>query len=203
MKLGTKHVVILSALLLVADQVSKVLVKTHMTIDQHIAVFGRWFYIRFIENPGAAYGFELGGDYGKLILSIFRVVAIVAIGFYMRKLLKRRNTPTGVLVGLSLIFVGALGNIIDSAFYGLIFSASTVTQAASLVPWGEGYETFLHGNVVDMLYFPIIRIDMMPDWVPVWGGEPFTFFSPVFNLADSYISVGLIYMIIFQRKFFS
>ena len=202
MKFKTKHVVLLSVLLLAADQISKILVKTHMTLDQHIAVLGKWFYIRFIENPGAAFGFELGGEYGKLILSLFRIAAVILIIIYLRKLLKRSTTPTGVLVGFTMILVGAFGNIVDSVFYGMIFSGSTVTQVASIVPWGEGYGTFLHGNVVDMLYFPIIRIDMMPEWIPIWGGEPFVFFSPIFNLADSYISVALIYLLIFQRKFF-
>lgn len=202
MKFKTKHILILSFLLLAADQIVKIIVKTNMTIDQRIPVFGNWFYIRFIENPGAAYGFELGGDYGKLTLSLFRIVAIILIAFYIHRLVKRGNTPTGVLVGLTLILVGAMGNIVDSMFYGMIFSESTPYQVASFVPWGEGYGTFLHGNVVDMLYFPIIRIDTMPVWVPFWGGAPFVFFSPIFNLADTYISVAVIYMILFQRKFF-
>jgi len=203
MKFRAPHIIVLSIILLVADQITKIIVKTHMTVDQHISVFGKWFYIRFIENPGAAYGFELGGDYGKLILSLFRIVAVVVIALYLRRLVKRQNVPAGVLVGLTMILVGAFGNIVDSSFYGMIFSESTMSQVATFVPWGEGYSTFLHGNVVDMLYFPIIQIDMMPDWMPFWGGKPFIFFSPIFNLADSYISVALIYLIIFQRKFFS
>lgn len=201
MKLSAKHIILLSSLLIAVDQISKIIVKTTMTLDQSFSVFGSWFYIRFIENPGAAYGFELGGDYGKLILSLFRIVAVVAIGFYLRHLLKKRAS-TGVIVAFTMIMVGALGNIIDSVFYGMIFSESTFFDVAQFVPWGEGYGTFLHGNVVDMLYFPIIDIPQMPDWVPIWGGERFIFFSPIFNIADSYISVALIYLIIFQRKFF-
>lgn len=201
MKLSAKHIILLSSLLIAVDQISKIIVKTTMTLDQSFSVFGSWFYIRFIENPGAAYGFELGGDYGKLILSLFRIVAVIAIGFYLRHLLKKRAS-TGVIIAFTMIMVGALGNIIDSVFYGMIFSESTYFEVAQFVPWGEGYGTFLHGNVVDMLYFPIIDIPQMPDWVPIWGGERFIFFSPIFNIADSYISVALIYLIIFQRKFF-
>lgn len=201
MKLTTKWIVILSIVLLVVDQVSKIVVKTSMVINESIMVLGSWFQIRFIENPGAAYGFELGGDYGKLILSLFRVVAVAVLCVYIHRLIKR-GAPNGVLVAFTLIMVGALGNIVDSAFYGLIFSDSTFFEPAHFTAFGQGYGTFLHGNVVDMLYFPIIDIDMMPSWVPIWGGEPFVFFSPIFNLADTYISVALIYLLIFQRKFF-
>lgn len=172
-----------------------------MTLDENISVIGNWFNIRFIENPGAAYGMEIGGDYGKLVLSLFRVVAVIAIGYYLHRLLKK-GTPRGVLVGLVLILVGALGNIVDSAFYGLIFSESTYSSVATLTEFGQGYGTFLHGEVVDMLYFPIVRISSMPEWLPLWGGKPFVFFSPIFNVADTYISVGLLYLLIFQRKFF-
>lgn len=200
-QLTSTWIVIISVALLVIDQVVKVIVKTTMTLNEGIAVFGNWFYIRFIENPGAAYGMELGGDYGKLILSLFRVVAVAVLCVYIHRLVKR-HAPNGVIVAFTLIMVGALGNIVDSAFYGLIFSESTYFMPAVFTAIGDGYGTFLHGNVVDMLYFPIIQIDMMPSWVPVWGGEPFVFFSPIFNIADSYISVALIYLLIFQRKFF-
>lgn len=193
--------ILLIVLLLAADQIVKLCVKTHMTLDEAIPVFGQWFYIRFIENPGAAYGMELGGEYGKLILSLFRIVAIGAIGWYIRRLI-RRGAPTGVIVGFALILAGALGNMIDSAFYGLVFSESTFTEAAHFVPWGTGYASFLHGSVVDMLYFPIIEIDRMPEWVPLVGGEPYTFFSPIFNIADAYVTCGIVYLILFQRKFF-
>ena len=193
--------ILLIVLLLAADQIVKLCVKTHMTIDEAIPVFGQWFYIRFIENQGAAYGMELGGEYGKLILSLFRIAAVVAIGWYIRRLIKR-DAPTGVIVGISVILAGAIGNILDSAFYGLIFSKSTFTDVARFVPWGTGYASFLHGSVVDMLYFPIIEIDRMPDWVPLVGGEPYTFFSPIFNMADAYVTCGVVYLILFQRRFF-
>ncbi len=193
--------ILLIVLLLAADQIVKLCVKTHMTIDEAIPVFGQWFYIRFIENQGAAYGMELGGEYGKLILSLFRVAAVVAIGWYILRLIKR-DAPTGVIVGISVILAGAIGNILDSAFYGLVFSESTFTDVARFVPWGTGYASFLHGSVVDMLYFPIIEIDRMPDWVPFVGGEPYTFFSPIFNMADAYVTCGVVYLILFQRRFF-
>lgn len=197
----TLLIILLIVGLLAIDQIVKICVKTHMTLDEAIPVFGQWFYIRFIENRGAAYGMELGGDYGKLILSLLRIVAVGAIGWYIHRLIKR-GAPTGVVIGFGLILAGALGNIIDSAFYGLIFSQSTFTEVAHFVPWGTGYATFLHGSVVDMLYFPIIEIDRMPDWVPFIGGEPYTFFSPIFNIADSYVTGGIAYLILFHRKFF-
>lgn len=187
-------------LLLVIDQIVKIYIKTHMTINEHIAVFGEWFYIRFIENNGAAYGMELGGDYGKLALSLFRIIAVTALSIYIGRLIKR-SAPTGVIVGFSLILAGALGNILDSMFYGLIFTESTYTNIAQLVPWGTGYETFLHGQVVDMLYFPIIKTTY-PEWVPNLGGTEFIFFSPIFNIADTYISVGFLYLLIFKRSYF-
>lgn len=194
-------VVLFVVLLLAADQIVKMCVKTHMTLGEEIRVFGHWFYIQFIENQGAAYGMEIGGSYGKLILSLFRIAAVAALGWYIRRLIKRA-APTGVIVGTSVILAGALGNILDSAFYGLIFSESTSLEAAHFVPWGTGYASFLHGSVVDMLYFPLIEVDHMPDWMPFVGGEPYTFFSPIFNLADSYVTCGLLYLILFQYKFF-
>lgn len=197
----TLLIVLLVILLLAVDQIVKIYVKTHMTLGEEIAVFGKWFYIQFIENRGAAFGMELGGDWGKLLLSLFRIVAVAAIIWYLHRLVKRA-APTAVLVGITLVLAGAIGNILDSAFYGLIFSESTFTEVAHFVPWGEGYASFLHGSVVDMLYFPIIEIEQMPQWIPIWGGEPFVFFSPTFNLADSYVTCGVLYLLLFQYKFF-
>lgn len=176
--------------LILFDQASKVVIKLTMTIGENIPVLGDWFNIYFVENSGAAWGMELGGEYGKLALSIFRVIACVGLFIYIHKL-RLKGAPKGVLVAFVLILVGALGNLIDSAIYGMIFSESTFHQVAQLTPWGEGYGTFLHGKVVDMLYFPIIET------------ESFTFFSAIFNLADSYITIALFYLIIFQRKFFA
>ncbi|MFI3266906.1 MAG: lipoprotein signal peptidase [Rikenellaceae bacterium] len=193
-------VAIFVALLLVIDQIVKFIVKLSMTVNQSINVFGEWCQIRFIENPGAAYGMQLGGDYGKLILSIFRILLVVALIVYIFKLVKKK-APTGAIIGCSMVLAGALGNIIDGVFYGAIFSESTYNSVATLFPAGGGYSSLMHGNVVDMFYFPLIR-GFFPDWFPFWGGEPFEFFRPIFNVADSYISVGIVYLIIFQRKIF-
>ncbi len=188
-------------LLLVIDQAIKFAVKLNMTIGESIPVFGDWFQICFIENNGMAFGMQFGGSIGKLALSLFRVVLIGFIIVYLRKLIKKAGTPTGVLVGLSLVLVGAIGNVVDCLFYGEIFSASTYSQVAQLFPPDGGYTGFLYGKVVDMFYFPIIDT-ILPEWVPFYGGEHFIFFRPVFNFADACISVSVIYMLLFQRKFF-
>lgn len=196
-----KKIILLSAVLLIFDQLTKIVVKTSMTLGESINVFGSWFQILFIENNGAAYGMELGGEWGKLALSLFRIVAVVFIAIYISRLIKKK-VNVGVVVAFTFILVGALGNIVDSAFYGLFFSESTPTTVAHFTTFGQGYGTFLHGKVVDMLHFPIIDIEMMPEWIPIWGGKPFLFFAPIFNVADSYITCSLVYLIIFQRKFF-
>lgn len=193
-------VAILVATLLIIDQITKFAVKLNMTINESINLIGEWCQIRFIENPGAAFGMQLGGDYGKLILSTFRIVLVVALIFYIARLIKTR-AKTGAIVGCAMILAGALGNIIDGVFYGVIFSASTTSQIATLLPEAGGYTSWLHGHVVDMLYFPIIR-SFYPEWVPFVGGEPFEFFSPIFNVADSYICVGIFYLVLFQRQLF-
>ena len=198
--MSRKKVVILILLLLVADQAAKFAVKLNMTYDESITVFPNWFFIRFIENPGAAFGFQLGGDYGKLLLSLFRIAAVILVGWYVGHLV-RKKAPAGVVAGFALILAGALGNIIDSAFYGMIFSQSTYTTVATLFPPGGGYGTFLHGKVVDMLYFPLFTATW-PQWLPWVGGNTFTFFSPVFNLADSYITVAVVYLLILKWKYF-
>lgn len=193
--------------LLVLDQAVKIWIKTHMMIGEEFSVFGNWFKILFIENNGMAFGMELGdGKIGKTLLSLFRIVAVGAIGWYIFKLI-RDKAPTGVLFSFALIFCGALGNIIDSMFYGMIFEHSLYFNpqnydVAALFPEGGGYSSFLHGKVVDMLYFPIYE-GYLPDWVPFWGGKDFIFFRPVFNLADSYITIGVLMLILFYRKFFS
>lgn len=172
-----------------------------MFIGQEYNIFGQWFIIHFTENEGMAFGMKLGGDWGKLALSLLRIVAVGLIGYYLYTL-TRRKVKQGVIIGISLIFAGALGNILDSAFYGLIFSESTYYQMATLLPDGGGYTSFLHGKVVDMLYFPIIDMTL-PNWIPTWGGENFQFFRPVFNLADSAITCGVLWLLLFHRNFFS
>ncbi|MDR2912131.1 MAG: lipoprotein signal peptidase [Alistipes sp.] len=198
-----KHIALLIVALLVVDQVVKVFIKTHMTLGESIHVFGSWFQIYFIENEGAAFGMSLGGEYGKLTLSLFRIVAVGAIGWFIDHLW-RRQAPVGVIVGMALIMAGAMGNIIDSAVYGLVFSESTFSSVATAFPEGGGYAGFLHGKVVDMLHFPLFTIEEMPSWLGWLSGADgdFTFFAPVFNIADSYISIAVIYFILFQWKYF-
>lgn len=171
-----------------------------MTIGEEIYVLGNWFILHFTENEGMAFGMRFGGDFGKLILSLFRIIAIFVIGWYLIRLNKRKEN-TGLILSMSLIFAGALGNIIDSAFYGLIFSASKFHEVAVMFPAEGGYSNFLYGKVVDMLYFPVIKGNY-PHWFPVWGGNEFIFFRPVFNIADSSITVGVFILIFFQKRFF-
>ena len=189
-------------LLLIIDQVSKIVVKTNMTIGESIPVLGNWFQIFFIENPGMAFGMQFGGSLGKIALTLLRIALVTFLIFYIRRLLKRGETPTGVFVGISLVIVGAMGNIVDSIFYGVIFNESTYNQVATFLPEGGGYAPLFMGKVVDMLYFPIIDTTL-PDWFPIWGGKDFLFFSPVFNIADTCISVGALYLIIFKWKYLS
>lgn len=182
--------------LVVVDQIVKISVKTSMTLGEGYNVLGDWFRWVFIENEGAAWGMSLGGDYGKLILSLFRIVAIGAIIWYLGRL-RKKNAPTGVIVGFAVILAGAIGNMVDSAFYGMIFSESTTTAVAQLFPEGGGYAPFLYGKVVDMLHFPLFT---WPEWMPLVGGN--VFFSPVFNFADSYITVAVFYLLFFQWRYF-
>lgn len=190
--------ILLIFLVLLVDQVSKIWIKTNMSFSDTYFVFGDWFLIKFIENPGMAFGIDIPGQFGKLILSLFRIVAVIGIGWYLHQLIKK-NTPTGVVLCIAAILAGALGNIIDSVFYGLIFSETTYTQVAEMFPEGGGYASLMHGRVVDMLYFPVIN-GYYPDWLPIWGGKNFEFFRPIFNIADTSISVGVITMLVFQRK---
>lgn len=182
--------------LVVIDQVVKLSVKTTMTLGESHNVLGEWFRWCFIENEGAAWGMSLGGNYGKLILSIFRLVAIGALIWFVGHL-RKKESPRGIIIGFTLILAGAIGNMVDSAFYGLIFSESTISSVAQFLPEGGGYAPFLYGKVVDMLYFPLFY---WPEWLPLIGGR--LFFSPVFNFADSYITISVIYMLIFHWKYF-
>lgn len=200
--MNAKKLTILLVLLLLADQALKIWVKTHMTLDEVIMVVPTWFQLRFVENNGAAFGMQLSAgtafDWGKLILSLFRLVMIGLLGYYLRYLL-RRKTPTGVLVGLTLILAGAIGNMIDSALYGVIFSASTPTTVAH---FGDGYAPLMMGRVVDMFYFPLFQWNGIPRWLSFLVDSRNYFFGAIFNLADAYISVAVVYLLIFQYKFF-
>lgn len=186
----------LLVVLLVVDQISKIWVKTSMTLGQEYYITS-WFRIHFIENDGMAYGITLGS---KLFLTIFRLVAMSALSMYLFRLLKSEaRFSLGFLTCMTMILAGGVGNLLDSVFYGQIFSESTFYEVANLVDWGEGYQALLYGKVVDMLYFPIYE-GVLPSWVPIWGGEMFIFFRPIFNLADSYISVAVFVLILFYPR---
>ncbi|MEQ7798680.1 lipoprotein signal peptidase [Pedobacter sp. ASV1-7] len=169
---------------LLADQLLKTWIKTNMYLGQEFKIIGNWFIIHFTENNGMAFGLEFGGEFGKLALSLFRIIAVAGIAYGLHYLIQRKY-HRGLILNVALIFAGALGNIIDSVFYGKIY----------------GYATLFHGRVVDMFYFPILQ-GHFPDWLPIWGGEDFIFFRPVFNIADAAISVGVVLILIFQKSYF-
>lgn len=192
---------IIVAAIIITDQALKIWIKTSFPFGHVKDVMGlNWFKLYFIENEGMAWGWKFGGEWGKMILTLFRLAAVIFGTWYLVRIVKH-NYHKGFIVCAALIYAGALGNLIDSMFYGLIFSSSDYSTVAAMFPKEGGYAGFLHGRVVDMLYFPLIR-SHFPAWVPLWGGENFEFFSPIFNIADASISIGVITLLLFQKRFF-
>ncbi len=198
MKKQRNLVVLIVILVLVIDQWTKYWVKTNMSLGESYGP--GWFLVHFVENEGAAFGTSFGGTIGKYALSIFRIVAIGYLIYLVRQFIAKR-LPTGLLICFALILAGAIGNMIDSAVYGMIFTESTGRNVATLVSWGNGYGSFLQGNVVDMLHFPLFD-GTFPEWFPFWGGDRFEFFRYIFNIADAGISVGVAALLLFYRKVF-
>ncbi|MCF6181233.1 lipoprotein signal peptidase [Lutibacter sp.] len=192
-----KKAVSIILLVLLIDQISKIYIKTNFLYGEEVVVFN-WFRIHFIENNGMAWGAEFGGKAGKLFLTIFRLFAITGIGYWLFKSIKN-NAPNLLIVAVSLIFAGALGNIIDSVFYGIIFN--TPHNATATLFASQPYGKLFFGKVVDMLYFPIWSGNL-PSWIPFYGGKPFTFFNAIFNVADTAISTGVGILIVFNKKVF-
>ncbi len=198
MSVGKKSLLLIFCIL-ITDQVLKIWVKTHMTIGEEIPLFGNWGMLHFIENNGMAFGMEMGGKTGKILLSLFRIFAIIAISWFLYSLICKK-AYSGLILAVSAILAGAVGNIIDSAFYGMIFTES-YSQPAIMFPREGGYSSFLLGRVVDMFYFPVINT-RWPEWSPFRAGESLVFFRPIFNIADSAITCGVISILLFQKRMF-
>lgn len=203
------HLVIIVLLVLLIDQSLKIYIKTSFPLNTSHSVAGNWFQLYFVENPGMAYGWKFGGNFGKLALTVFRMGAVIFGTWYLGSIIKKQYHK-GFIICAALIYAGALGNLIDSCFYGMIFDKGMLydPQLSDYVNYSglatfskHGYASFLHGNVVDMLYFPVIH-GTFPKWFPVWGGESFEFFRPIFNVADAAISIGVITILLFQKRFF-
>lgn len=196
--MSLKKASVIIVLVLLIDQISKFYIKTNFSLGEEVPVFD-WFRILFVENEGMAWGTKIPGEYGKLFLTLFRLVAIVGIGYWLWDSV-RKNGSRILITAIALIFAGAFGNIIDSVFYGIIFNDS-YGQVADFMPAQGGYGTLFHGKVVDMLYFPLWQGNL-PEWIPFWGGNYFTFFEPVFNIADTAISAGVILLLLFNKRAF-
>ncbi|UJH90302.1 lipoprotein signal peptidase [Antarcticibacterium sp. 1MA-6-2] len=196
--MSLKKASLLILLILIIDQVSKFYIKTNFVLGEEIEVLS-WFSILFVENEGMAWGAKIPGEYGKLLLTLFRLCAIVGIGYWLWDSVKNHGSKV-LIIAISFIFAGAFGNIIDSVLYGMIFTDS-YGRVAEFMPAGGGYADIFYGKVVDMLYFPLYD-DILPEWIPFWGGEHFTFFEPVFNIADTAISTGVVLLLLFNKKAF-
>ena len=208
MNVKKTQVFLLAFLILLVDQVLKIYIKTNYYMGQETVLFEAlpWFRLHFVENEGMAYGWKFGGSWGKIALTTFRLIAVAIGTFYILSIVKKKFHK-GYIICVTFIYAGAIGNLVDSLFYGMVFELSDVYQQNLAKGfWREGftvgYESFLHGRVVDMLYFPIVENGRFPDWFPVWGGESFEFFRPVFNIADTAISGGVFALILFQNRFF-
>ena len=197
--MSLKKSILIIIVVLLIDQIFKIYIKTHFTLHEEMKVFS-WFRIIFVENKGMAWGVELPGIYGKLILSLFRLVAISGIGYWLYDSV-RKKSPFILTLCIAFIFAGALGNIIDSLCYGLLFNESTQIQVASFLSEEGGYAPVFYGKVVDMIQFTFYD-DILPEWIPFWGGQHFSFFDPVFNIADSAISIGVFLLLVFNKKAF-
>jgi signal peptidase II len=204
-----RHVTFIILLIIIADQAFKLWIKTHYHLNEHHNIIGSGFQLYFVENPGMAYGWQFGGSWGKMALTIFRMGAVVFGTWYLAKIIKEKQ-HRGFIFCAALVYAGALGNLIDSSFYGMIFDKGMTFDPAikryvdynGLATFSsKGYASFLHGNVVDMLYFPVIE-GKFPNWFPFWGGDDFIFFRPIFNIADASITTGVLSILVFQRKFF-
>lgn len=197
-----RQVILIILLIIFADQALKFYIKLNFFYGEEHKILGNWFRLHFVENEGMAWGWSFGGEFGKIALTLFRLAAVIFGVFYIRNMIRKKEHK-GFILCAALIFAGALGNLIDSLFYGMIFENSDMysQNVARAFPKEGGYATFLHGRVVDMLYFPIAD-GYFPKWFPFWGGQYFEFFRPVFNIADASISVGVIAIILFQKKFF-
>lgn len=205
-----KYIALFVIVLLLLDQLTKFYIKLNFELGQEVNVLGNWFRLNYVENPGMAWGWEFGGGWGKMFLTLFRLAAVIWGVFYIIKI-SGKKFHAGFVVCVSLIFAGAAGNLIDSMLYGVIFDKGLVFDQVSKTWVGyngvaslsrPGYSSFLHGVVVDMLYFPIIQNYQLPNWIPLWGGKTINFFQYIFNFADSYISIGVIALIIWNKKFF-
>lgn len=202
MKLKKGNIFFIIFIIVIADQLLKIYVKTHFYIGESRPLIGNWFKLYFIENEGMAYGWKFGGQWGKIVLTLFRLFAVILGFFYIKRIIEKKYHP-GYIICIAFIFAGAMGNLIDSLFYGMIFqnSSTLIYNVAKIFP-PHGYAGFLHGRVVDMLYFPIIHIRSLPGWIPFFGGKEFSFFNYIFNIADASVSTGVIAIIVFRKYFF-